>query len=390
MKSIKFYLSIFIVALISIPILGNLYRWPMNETVLKTENRTVTKWVGLKSFKKGEIRKFFQNFDLFIADRLLGKDHVVTKISQLTGDPDKFLNLSNIDKGIIGKNGFVFLGDSYEKVVTRHFLDAMDAEKNKKKFVEFHKEISELTKKIGANYFVLAAPDKHTIYCEEFSSVFAPYGCQKVTDVTNKKRSFLEEEKIVTVYPAYELQQNKADPVYYKTDTHWNARGAEIGFYALMKVVQEKGTVFKKKAFIPNKAYSLVKEKNTKFGDLGAIASLPESFPLDDVVFKLKTNQEISILWKNKEDGKFKNALLQDVFSGAAAPYEYLINKNAPNQLKLLILHDSFNTAMSQFLNLNFTEIRYSKRGRPIEELKEIIVKEKPDLVIYETVERGF
>ena len=67
-----------------------------------------------------------------------------------------------------------------------------------------------------------------------------------------------------------------------------------------------------------------------------------------------------------------------------------MINKNSENNLKLLFLCDSFGTAPSQLYNATFKEI-YKFHWSHIngQKLVTFVEKNKPDIVIYQIVERA-
>jgi hypothetical protein len=70
--------------------------------------------------------------------------------------------------------------------------------------------------------------------------------------------------------------------------------------------------------------------------------------------------------------------------------YEYriLARKPFPNELKMMVFHDSFINAMRQFINPGFQEVVYFRRDQDIDCWdEEMISTEKPDIVLYELSE---
>lgn len=63
-------------------------------------------------------------------------------------------------------------------------------------------------------------------------------------------------------------------------------------------------------------------------------------------------------------------------------------NQNAANKMKLVVIGDSFFQALSPFFNASFSDIVYIAHTIPIHDQEQVIQKFKPDIVVYETVER--
>ncbi len=133
--------------------------------VVKTENRTVTRYVPLKSFRNSEIKAYFKNLDAFIGDRLLLRGQIVSFMNGILGDPELFTSFESLKgKGVIGEDGFLFLGNSYSKVLDRHFSKKFDEKpSNFKKLSARLKQFKQQTENAGAKFSVLIAPVKHGI-----------------------------------------------------------------------------------------------------------------------------------------------------------------------------------------------------------------------------------
>ena len=75
---------------------------------------------------------------------------------------------------------------------------------------------------------------------------------------------------------------------------------------------------------------------------------------------------------------------------GINAQPQYIINKNIKDNKKLLLLCDSFGTATSELYNLTFNTIWKWHYGQINgEKLSNFVEENKPDLVIYQIVERA-
>lgn len=306
--------------------------------------------------------------------------------------PNLQLKLSS-NAVITGKNSFVFLSNKYNLVLDRHIKGDLSillqkAPNLKKDHEVVLKKIDatyESSKKIGSDFFVLIAPDKHSIYCKQLPSYLSKDTCRKTQNITKEYLKDLEKRQINFIYPFDELQSKSLQKqTYYKTDSHWNMLGAETAFFSLINKISEKGTVFNKEPFKKNDSYFLQEFANHNFGDLKDLANLNTNFPLDDKAYTVKLLVDpINKIYKEenpliKMDGKMK-----------------FKNENASNKLKVLVIHDSFSVALSVFFNLHFSDTYfvsyYCKNDDDwIKEITNIINDYKPQLVVYETVERKF
>lgn len=372
--------------LIFVPFVGHYaYIGSHNSKVLVSENRVVTQYQELKSFHKKDIKQYFSNLDRYITDRLSKKDSIVKKVNRYLTNP-RFFTTLDYSKGVVGKDGFLFLGNSYEQVINRHFGDFEI--KNPKNVLLLHSRLSKTAESIGAEYFLFVAPDKHGIYCEKFPDWLKLQSSENLRRITDGIKQKLSAAGVKVVYPFEELRQRRDGSVYFKTDTHWNHLGAEIGFHSLMDNIRSHGKIFSTHDFVSNNDYELIKSDHKNFGDLGYIIGLDDSFKFDDVIYNISTSATVQ--WSDN-GASLSEKSVSVARSRGEVPSWYGEMKNplAPNKHRLLILCDSFMVAMTPYFNLNFSEIYYSSRHRPVTELEALMKEFKPDLVIYETVERA-
>lgn len=386
----KRLLIIFFICLIFIPFIGKYcYQGSTPNKFLTTENRIVTPYTRLESFHSHDLKKFFKNIDLYISDRLIKKDEIVQKINKYLTNPKYFLNF-DISKGVKGTSGFLFLGNNWNKVIDRHFNKQYDfSDKSFQKLSGFHERLSKVVEKQGGKYFVFLGPDKHVVYCENFPNWLMNQSCDKATSVTNNIKDRMGALDINVVYPAKELTKEKEKIVYYKTDTHWNLLGAKIGFDSLIKEIINQSNLFKDSKFQENENFSLRKTSSDKIGDLGPIIGLGKNFKVDDVEYEIIS--PIKVLFSEEGGQPTEHGIPQILVKGGKPGWNaYMKNENAPNKLKVLIICDSFMIAMSRYFNLNFSDVHYLSRHTAMGEIEAQIKKIKPDLVVYETVERDF
>lgn len=388
---ITFCITVFITIIILPAYAGIFVHGLHDDLVLETDNRMAARLTVPPVLSVRAIGKFRKNIDHVINDRLLKKDAIVRMFGSILSDPVMFSSMDT-SKGVIGKHGFVFVGDRTNNPIDRHCGRLPSDRKHDAMLLEQHVILRNAARNVGADYVILVAPDKHAVYCEEFPDWLRANQCGRTNSITSGRLAMLAENSFSVLHPLEQLRKTaRTERIYYKTDTHWNMRGAETAFYLLMEHAARHGKLLGGRPFERHAGYRLVASRATGFGDLGTRLNLPDSFPLDDITYDLKMEQEHVIQWKKDEHSGFENEHLEDVRSQQHARYERMINRSAKYDRKILILHDSFNELMSPFWNMHFTEITYCyKKGRPMDDYVRIIEEFRPDLVVYETVEREF
>lgn len=269
-----------------------------------------------------------------------------------------------------GKDNWLFLGNSYDDTVAKLKLATTPNEQKLNEVKESFSKVSEAGVKFGIKTFLIVGPNKSSIYPECLPEGLTPSSTRYSSFFLNK----LREISSLTVYdPTNDLLAAKDTEgvLYWKTDTHWNNKGAFLtfaGFSGLLNL-QPPNVNFKQGA--------------THSGDLIGISKLKD-FPLDpkdnwDVVWKDKpvwTEQEIS----NEQKTTF----------GAAT----LVSNDKPlsNQY-VWVVGDSFSGALKQYFNATFHKVRYVGHwGQKLNTLPDEINKaeRKPDLIVIVRVERSF
>ncbi|TBV28146.1 hypothetical protein DMZ43_03640 [Meridianimaribacter sp. CL38] len=272
----------------------------------------------------------------------------------------KFKNNINVsplpNSCVVGKSGWYFLGNEYNNLFDDSFgyntvIDSQELETIKNNIESMR---SFLTSK-GIDFKIVVPPNKHRVYPE-----YLPYSHpQKKTRLEILNDYLKKEIDFEIVYLRDTLVKAKSEKLlYYKTNTHWNDYGAYIGYNYTMKII--------------NKTHDL------------PIAGIEE---YEEVIQPIKVNdvtQQINLTFK--EDAIFlqkKDTIATKIIF---SKYHKQVFSN-PSKTKTLLMHrDSFANAWMGFFNESFGTTIYL-RGYKLN--KELINKEKPDIVIFEMIERN-
>jgi hypothetical protein len=220
----------------------------------------------------------------------------------------------------------------------------------------------------GTRVSLLIGPSKPSVYMEYLPSQI----------VISKKRYidyFVERlnqiQNLLVYDPTQDLIESKLSEglLYYRTDTHWNDKGAYVAYEKLMKNLRIP---------LPNVDF---KASNPIQGDLVAISGLRD--------FPIQGGDNWDVIWK---DGKtwsvevsIKNGLFNNVVNST--------NEKAPSNKTVWVIGDSFSTAVNPYLFATFKRVSYigswrQNIGSLPEKLRESDVK--PDLIIVISTEREF
>ncbi len=391
---IKYVFAALFLFIITTPFLLNIVINGVKENlILETENRQAADFKPLENFRISKIKTFFDDFDKFLNDRLISRDFIVNSFRNLTTNNFKLI-LDN-PLFIEGKDNFVFI-TKLEYVLERHIKGysskyAREFEKNFNELLKKLKYISDISNKNSIDFFVLVGPDKHSVYCKKLPNYLGKNVCSISKEVTNNQIEKLNSLGIKTIYPVDELRKlTEHKHLYYKTDTHWNILGAEQAFYILMNKISVSKNMYRDVEFIPSQEYDLVEYENVNVGDLKNMG-LSQAYSFKETSYKFKSVDNKKILWKTDNQKNYQEKFLDDICSDAGQKKESMINIRANNKARILLIHDSFTSGLSYFFNLNFKYITYlSYYENDIADMKKAINEFKPDLIIYETIERHF
>lgn len=178
----------------------------------------------------------------------------------------------------------------------------------------------------------------------------------------------------------------------YKTDHHWTT---EAGFYAYQKIlkwVEENAGISVDERVADFSNYTRSVYKNWHLGSRGQRTGIYYA-GIDDYVlitpdFETSLSHsgmegsftELMVNYEPLENKEYTSRYTYDhVMAGASGDW---INNNAKNDAKLLIVADSFGTAVNPYMILSFREVRYIYDAASHKLTEEYIEEYDPDIVV--------
>ncbi len=316
-----------------------------------SEMRKPTTFKNLSKYDNAQ--QFLKDVENFFNDRVYFRGAYIA-LYQALGLESLSAAFKVNNSSVKGSDDWLFLGNSYSQV--------LDYTKNEGKLdtaavahrVKQFKHLQDLAAKYSIPFTVLIGPNKHTIYSEFLPEWFKPKSEYRFADAV---LDLAQKEHVHVIYPKKEILAEKARAtsqgtrIYYKDDTHWNHAGAFVAFKELWGELQKQGTLFD----LP-KAIRLEDSKKPFNGDLISIG---------------------------KYDDSYKDEL----------DYKYVLDSATdPNNLKkghLLLLADSYSEALMPLYDMAFAKItRLHWTTITMPKYKELVETLRPDVIIFETVER--
>ena len=334
---------------------------------------------GPQAMRSGSIKASIK--ELVNLDTLIGiKNYSLLQLG-ISGEPDNV---------IVGKNGFLFLGQNYSNSLSQ-YLGYVNPEIGQSQ--RYIQQLQTIQVRAGIPIIFQVAPAKASIYPE-----FLPVLLQVKKPFINTVEilnvadiSFTPKSKIL------ELKRQGYD-TYWKGDTHWNELGGYVAYIQLMNVLNETFGM----QFNAIKGLDYRSAPDLKFRDLDLFLKLNSSiiskkrlFPNDfsnavereDILGKQTINIQAYNPITYLPEGNPKQSKNKNISTSSKT---YAVqNKHALNQKKVVWLRDSFGDAMSKPIFSTFEKvIAVHPRNLDAKKLKILMSGMKPDVIIITLTER--
>jgi alginate O-acetyltransferase complex protein AlgJ len=352
------------VLLITLPTLDTCLH--LDRAPFSNENRTLAKWPTWHRFAK--LQGFVAGLESYFNDHFGFRNQLVRWNN---GSKFHLFRMSSNPDVLIGREGWLFYIGSpfYESWTGASPWTERDLENWRKLFERRRKWLQAR----GIKYLVAIPPDKQTVYPE-----YLPDWLQQVRG-RSRVVQFVEYMKAHSTVPVVDLSkpliEGKSNGINFcKTDTHWNSRGAFLGYRALMQAMTNQ---------LPNvyavstDAYDwrALPEHNR---DLSRMMGQGDSF-VETNAFNPVLLRRLPVATRFHDPARFPFGPIDE-----QAPVSI---RNEKASHKLMFFRDSFARAYMPFVSQSFRETIYIWHRQWDWAM---IEREKPDVVVDEFVERLF
>lgn len=287
---------------------------------------------------------------------------------------------------IIGKNGWLFLGDMYEKTLSDDRKPATETDQMTAKDIQTSNAAWNIyLSNQGVKLFrVMIGPNKGTIYPEKMPRWAVPASL-------NPTDALLEADSgnfYVDLRPALrEAKQKIKEDLYYKTDTHWNTIGAGVAFKEFARQVAPAAPGL---SWPADNLYEVARVTPRNGGDLASFLRMSPN--LGDVDPAIKVfDLPLSITQLDFETGKVLGTGPNVAIDFSTRPL-LVKSSGALNNKKVLWLRDSFGTSLSPLMAATFSDViqlHWREALKPGGSFAKLVDDWQPDYVFVTVVERN-
>ncbi|MDR2481631.1 MAG: hypothetical protein LBD07_04995 [Spirochaetaceae bacterium] len=331
--------------------------------VSEKENRTLAAFPRVITsdgrIDSENIAKFPRMADSYINDRFGFRNTFTTLAAAV--------NTTKIINGYVvtGKNDWLFYSRSDDGNNIADFFKLNLLTKTEiSRFIENIDRRRRWCEDNGIKFIFLIAPNKHNVY-PEYYPFARPEGITRTEQIMAALPDTLKD---TVIYPLDSLLQHKGgqNPLYFETGTHWNMAGAYLVYELLLDRIKQ---------LFPQ-----------------------TSFPAIDFVTEISYDDSDSIAFMSgfSSYGKTTAPVMRPV-EGWERYYRYtknedrnsIIIENTDTALpRAVIFRDSFFMALEPFTSTLFSSAEYHWRWFT-EQDKQTILQNKPDIIIWDVVERA-
>ena len=308
-------------------------------------------------FSMEKIESYPSEYEAYFNDNIPFRDQLILMNSSL-----KYYLFFSSPHGevVTGKDGWLFYNNIFDD-------NCIEAYKGMNLFTEAEMQqirnnlctARSLLEENGTEFVLFIAPNKERIYSEKMPDCFGEpaetYRTKQLIDYLRKNTD------IRIVYPYDELMDTKelyGQNIYYRLDTHWNEIGGYVGSSTLLK---ELGIDM------------------TPISSLSIEMTAPTICDLADMLhMREQLNTDADFVLTGYDE--YQMQMDEHDILGA-----YRYRCEGADSRKLFMIRDSFADAMDDYVASRFNEscmVHYQFY------LPEVLITEKPDIFVYELVER--
>lgn len=259
---------------------------------------------------------------------------------------------SNLSTVTVGEDGSMYYSSTLDDYLGKNTMNERQA------FAVTHnlKIMQDYAEASGSDFLFTVAPNKNSLYDDDMPYYYS----LKVSDERNI--DILSEnlkKNGINYCDLFESFENCGEELYFKTDSHWNNKGACLAYNSMLTQLGKNHDDYS--------TFNLTREK-THNGDLTKMLYPAFEMPEYDYKYGLEDTYTYVTDTKSVEDALIKTH-----------------NSNASGSLYMY--RDSFGNALIPFMSSAYENAFYTK-AFPISFSQDIEI-EKPDTVIVEIVERN-
>ncbi|MBJ2130612.1 hypothetical protein JC525_16915 [Alteromonas sp. IB21] len=324
--------------------------------------------------------------DLFFSDHMIGlKNYAIYELG-VSGDP------KNV---IIGQDNFMFLGERHMNAYSR-YANKKDETALLDKFFTAANSLHRISQSHNLPILVNIVPSKGSIYSEKLPSFLrneeVPY--YYVIDALSK----LQNPRFFTNRNAL-IEQKEDGHVYHAWDSHWNAKGAYVGYENLMTEINSHTSLEITSTTIGTFEYEVLPYS----GDLSRMLKLNHLpkiiqnhlLPYGPTIKNTYIKKDLDVFQSIIDNNSFKierDSIVGKKMHRLGTNHQSILTHtpSALNKVNLLWFTDSFGTNMSPFMHETFVNVAqiHPRYLTNLSQMKAITEEFRPELIVITLAER--
>jgi alginate O-acetyltransferase complex protein AlgJ len=351
----RMLIAIFLAA-VAVPLVGMAF---VGNGGVTAEKRTLAERPTL-SWNAASLRTFPDRMARYFEDHFAFRQQLVRWQAELRLNT---LGVSPSEAVIKGRDGWLFYAD--DGAMADYAVAPPFTEAELELWRRTLQDTSDWLDAQGIAYLFVISPDKHLVYPE-----FMPVAIRRATiSRIDQLVTYLDQHSTVRVLdlrPAL-LQAKAQERIFHRTDTHWNDRGAFVGYQQILDALAPSvpGLTHTSRAHFEPRA--VMSEGLDLAGMLGLTHSLAE----DDLVLVPRHPPAARILEPSQPDRRLMHARI--------------VTETADRGPRAVIFMDSFGAGLVRFLSEHFSRAVYLWQTNVD---PKTIREERPRVVIHEWVGR--
>ena len=306
-----------------------------------TENKKLSQMPEIIN-ERGLNLNYLEDLSLYFEDRFAFRNYMVDINSQIRG---RIFMTSPEDDVIIGRDGWLY----YSSTLDDYLGDNLSNERTLFSIARNVALMQDYVKNRGAEFVFTICPNKNSIYPENMPIRYSA----TISNEKDAKRLevYLNNENVNYVN-LFELFENSTETLYLKGDSHWNKKGAVMGYNQLL-----------------NKAS---KEHEDYTGYEVDLVSGAAAGDLSQMIYPLHSNNEADYVYDRKYTYKYNycdnekiTKSLEDVLAMDSetedVTYSEIITSSDAGEGALLMYRDSFGNALIDLLSEEFERSYFTK-----------------------------
>lgn len=334
-------------------------------SVNTTENKKLSEFPSIST--EGKINEnYLKDLSQYFEDRFAFRTELVDINSRIRS---KLFMTSSNDEVIVGTDGWLY----YSATLDDYRGDDLSSDRELYNIARNVAIMQDYVENKGGKFVFTICPNKNSLYPDNMPSQLS----YKVSNERDARRleKYLSEAKVNYVN-LYELYEGESDVQYLRTDSHWNKKGAVLGYNAMLDKAEKSHENYSgiECSLVPNKTA----------GDLSLMIYPTSTKPEEDYEYARDYTYKYLYCDNKKPQETFddilmKNSEVEDV------TYSEIITGSEGGDGSLLMYRDSFGNALIDLMSEEFSTSYFSK-SEPYDLSK--MDYAHADTVILEKVER--